>query len=392
MDSSFDSMNTTENVQPASSKVDLYTLSKLMNVVSLSELAKRNICKENKFGAAFHARSELKSKLYGQLTALDEMYGFHITGGLDYVNFTTVGRNPNGQHNLNAEFNIFPQTTKYNEKAKGSGLNQINLPMNKAAIIETYGTATLSSKQCAIFVMPLKSVAWDKEFFAHVEIDPKDGKTKKYSLEKIITNKMILWTQKPESIRKAATNFINEYMQGAKSGYLAIHWRFNEEEMRQKCQMNGKAANCKTILATPEGTGQLAEKVGENLAMYLVTMAQLLPQNGKLPIYIAGPKTAIPFIEGIKSYFTKNKMGNMILSQTNLQKFVDFKFGSSCPRHKFLKQQYDFISQIEQELCMRSKIFYESDGSSWSVEVKYGRLVRGPTKDDMKTRLLIDPQ
>ena len=62
--------------------------------------------------------------------------------------------------------------------------------------------------------------------------------------------------------------------------------------------------------------------------------------------------------------------------------FVRRKFYDSCDRDKFEKQVHDYVSQLEQEICLYSSIFLNSQASTWSSSIVQERMVRKLGKYD----------
>ena len=62
--------------------------------------------------------------------------------------------------------------------------------------------------------------------------------------------------------------------------------------------------------------------------------------------------------------------------------FIQQQFGN-CPEEIFSDQIHDFISQVEQEICSRSKLFMYSPGSSWSKIVRIERSIGGIDGGDL---------
>jgi len=70
-----------------------------------------------------------------------------------------------------------------------------------------------------------------------------------------------------------------------------------------------------------------------------------------------------------------------VFFQKDLDKLLSEKF-SSCEKTEYISQIHEFKSQVEQELCLKSTIFMESDGSTWSSAINKERFVRGISEFD----------
>ena len=151
--------NLTVNIQNINQKIDVFILSKFINVITLSELAKKekNNCK-SRMDIALFARKFSENtgsqhnhhglNLYRQLQAYDAMYGYKITN--KNKNFKDFLENPDL-----ADLQIFPDTAITDENSEihedlgnnlkfdhKSGAHSIFLKNNNASIQEAYAQWT----------------------------------------------------------------------------------------------------------------------------------------------------------------------------------------------------------------------------------------------------------
>jgi len=80
-------------------------------------------------------------------------------------------------------------------------------------------------------------------------------------------------------------------------------------------------------------------------------------------------------------YFKSHDMIKLVYRK-DLEAFIQKKFEKSCNKDVYFDQLHDYISQVEQEICMLARIFYHSEGSSWSLAISNERLARKKTVDD----------
>ena len=178
-----------------------------------------------------------------------------------------------------------------------------------------------------------------------------------------------------------------------------MHWRYDIDDFGHHCRRdlvdiarggykNDKRERgvCKLLLNGHfNGT-----RIGENMKKWLESRNDTRIQNVNgpdidqgaatsnhfKPIYIAAPMKEKNFVSEIKNYFSSKNLGKIIFG-SDLTNFIENKFKNSCSPEKFDDQIHDFISQAEQEICLKSKIFIESVGSSWSMGVRHERIVHG---------------
>ena len=92
-------------------------------------------------------------------------------------------------------------------------------------------------------------------------------------------------------------------------------------------------------------------------------------------IFIAAPQNEENFCNEIKAYFKEKEIAE-VYHQHDLWAFIKQKF-HKCDERIFNHQIHDFMSQVEMELCFRSKVFAGSEVSGWSAGVGHERRVRG---------------
>lgn len=192
---------------------------------------------------------------------------------------------------------------------------------------------------------------------------------------------MLLHTVKPRSIRKIATEVINSLF--GNSPFIALHWRYDIGDFGHHCMRdinNGKSRGVCSLLLGGKFNGT---RVAENLNEWMQKTYTLEKVN---QIYVAAPLKEAAFVEDIKTYFESRNLGQ-VRYQKDMQEYIAKKF-TTCPEDKYLDQIHDFVSQTEQEICLRSRTFIESDGSMWSLSVRQERIIRNiHFKNDIKNRI-----
>jgi len=127
--SNVESFPFTKNIQHANEKFDIYALSKFINVITMAELADRNLCVKKPLDIAYHARTPGKdtagSQFWSQLKAYEKMYGFEITKNLtneEYLKPENL--------KLNAKFEFIPSMSKDTVKSGHNKIRMIHATLN----------------------------------------------------------------------------------------------------------------------------------------------------------------------------------------------------------------------------------------------------------------------
>ena len=375
------------NIRQASEKVDLYELSKFINFVTMDQLSDKGICK-GQFDVAYYARFEFGKVFYKRLNTYDDIYGFHITNGRSYNDFIDDPKL--------AKINVFPDmardTYKYGNKIKGSKREKsdIYLAMSHKAVQSAYGDTkdyTTSDKQCSIYVCTSKNVVWGKQFLN----PPRQAVLSDEELAgKKLAQEMMEATPRPKAVRLMANNFLAKNLENEGTAkFVVLHWRFTFKEIFDRTCMTGwKGAGdidlskdkCCEILHK-ETADVIATHIGERMATWLFTVNKKMKVDH---LYIATPnhEDSARIIKSIKEHEHVKSQEIKVYTSDDLIEQMEEQF-SECDSETFKEHKWDFVSQVEMELALRSYIFIETENSSWSMAIKLERAVKKITHHDM---------
>jgi len=259
--------------------------------------------------------------------------------------------------------------------------------MDRKSINKAYGDDNpsgykTSDKQCAMYVMPYRNVDWVHSLLWRKK--PFEYKNEAQKISKL----MLQSTLRPQAVRDTVKDYVNKIFND--QPYVSMHWRYNLEDFGKHCSREGEPeanfGNRESICAALLGGHIDADIIAQRLANWI----QGLEVSGSPPIkhvYIAAPLTEKSFITKIQKHFQKKDIGQVFF-QDSLKTFLDKKF-SSCDSKTYNNQINDFMSQVEQEICLRSKVFIQSEGSSWTLGLMHERYVRGVDEDDFSNTHLI---
>ena len=372
--------NNKDNLINIADKVDLSMLSKFINIVTMEELSRNNICKSgsilsNKlFDTAYFARSPkaISQEAFKRLQLYDQMYGFNITQKQNFYNFQN---NPKI-----AKTQILPNSvteTGQNELIElgepGAGENEIKLAMNDFSIKAAYGNTWQGNTfngQCSIYINPFKSIKWVESLT-----------TMPINFDEILAQKIMHHTMRPQAVRDIATEFLETRLRG--QPFIAMHFKYDEQDIFESCKILFTQVNpdaeidplCKKAIS---GKLLKAKEVTQNIKKWL----KLRKLRKIKYFYIATPQNP-PKLEGfVKSLKRSFAEGGLFSPRTgsvfhspDLEDMIWKKFyvGKRCNKDIYYNQIFEFVSQVEQEICSRSVSFIFSPSSAWSNAVNFER-------------------
>ena len=362
------------NLQHPTQRLDMYSLSKYIPIVTMGELKKEGFCK-NGLDLALYARNPIGRLPYQQLDAYDAMYRLDLLHQLDPYQLSMT-------HPQVAKKQIFPEDVVINKKyladnkyVDGLGKDnstQLFLKMNNDSIQAAYGNNGMfedgtSEDECAIYLQPFRNVQWGEYQYKKTLFD---------TPEQDLIREMILATQKPLAIRVVADELLESAFEN--KPYAAIHWRYDIEDFGAHCSVYSKKKN-ENRERSSFNFDSICEKLanGFDYAQISDSIAAWMLRMNPTPeiLYIATTKHLAEFAEKIKQYLEKKGIAR-VFYQNVLESKLNAHFGTSCPGERFKGQIHDFISQLEMEICMRSEAFASSEGSSWSINVQRDRFYR----------------
>ena len=95
---------------------------------------------------------------------------------------------------------------------------------------------------------------------------------------------------------------------------------------------------------------------------------EVLTKQTTKTLYIAAPKEDRQYIETVKGNISAV---HTVYTGTQLESFIKDMY-EDCD--SIMDNFHDIFSLVEQEMCFRSKTFYASVGSSWSLNIELERI------------------
>lgn len=233
--------------------------------------------------------------------------------------------------------------------------------------MRAYGPDKTGDGDCAMWIMPFRNLYWARAVLG------KYGHTRK-----TLAKKMVVATPRPKSIRETAIGFRKTLMKGR--DYVAIHWRYDKNDFGSHCRKAvgpGNKKACEHILKNGFDPQLIGAKIVEFIKKKNIKASA---------IFIAAPPKETPFIKSLSDFLVNHDIH--VFFQEHLRSYVEQQF-SECKRSRYFNQLHDFISQLEQEICMTSKLFMPSDGSSWSAAITMERLARDQSHSDIANSIFL---
>lgn len=184
-DNSYNHDDYSKNLQNINEKVDLYVLSKFINIITMQDLADLGYCVNQAFTTAYYARYDVGGQTYNQLLHVKDKYHFDIL-----QNPPKEGSESDAyRHPKLANIEIYPDMVNGTNNRVG-GYNrqtsQVYITMDNQAVQDAYGTnagdgskfnaktgqgrytftpdklSRVYEGQCSIYVQPFRNFDWAK--------------------------------------------------------------------------------------------------------------------------------------------------------------------------------------------------------------------------------------
>ena len=198
----------------------------------------------------------------------------------------------------------------------------------------------------------------------------------KHTVENKLAIEMVKSTRRPKSVQIIAKKFRENFLS---KKYIAVHWRYEERDFGSHCTKKIQKGNEKPCQYILSNKGFNITKI--QLGFQAITKRQNLTDSS---IYFAAPPGAQVFVEKLKVQL--ENVGLHGVYQKKLRDFVKKEF-EDCDEKLYKNEIHDFLSQVEQEICMTSWIFIPSTGSSWSNAIELERRVFELGKIDIPNSL-----
>lgn len=371
-DPSFNSFTYRKNCQRGVEKIDVEKLATWIPVMTFEEYAKR--CHAG-IDMAMYARSEIPHGTFINLHAYEQMLNISI-----YHNQTDeeLGKN----FNIGTKYNILPKKDFTNEfkvmrSPYGVMYQQLYLNMKEHGINAAYGETKYPNAPCAFWVLPFRNLYWNRAIL-YGQGDKNAGE---------LAKEMVVHTSRPPHISEFARKFAQRVMHGMP--YIAMHWRYDKKDFGVHCgreQVPGNALACKYLKSVKWDSETIAVRIVD----WMKRLRSENPKAYKIKFfYLAVPPKEKKFLKVFKQYM-ENDLGLKIYSAEDVVPLIEDQF-DKCPLGTFENQIHDFISQLEQEICMLSTVFFPSDGSSWSQVIQADRMARSTHENDIENRIFFEP-
>ena len=399
------------NSYPASWRLDIDELRKFVNVITFEEyFSKENCGSEDKLDLAIFARSRFGPE------AMTHLYAYETSRK---INITHTDEITNLSHNL-AKITILPSDVKKmigKKNVRGVSFknqphagDEVEFIPTKKIINEIYGPKAINTDgKCAMWLFPFRNMKFEKK------LSPGEQKGDNKYGEQYLTSRMMTATLRAPAVRRAAEEFIVRSF--GKLPFYSMHWRYDEKDFLSHCKKSISAGNvlaCSFLLSENmndnlfkariisrkmyewmnESYENEVREANKKNALNARKAAQMLDGGGETyeyknitvprikALYVSSPRQDLGFIKELTRCLgmlsESDLTGSLkVFNQEHLLEFLQRKFRKSCTVEEFNQQSHEFISQVEQEICMKSTVFIESEGSSWSGQVERERYVRG---------------
>ena len=361
------------NTQPGWTKIDVEKLAKFVPVISYEKFVRK--C--HNFDHAYFARRYIPGGLFEQMRAYEFLAENELGKNSDFLLKNQSIENFNKFPEIARDI-VFPRNDGYNrvysEKVKNVVNEQLYLPMKKVGVDMAYGRRH-NEGRCAVWLSPFRNMYWNRALL----FNQGDGGAKELAAD------MVNHVTRPKSVKFFSEQFINEYFSPNSSEnsyenrYVSLHWRYDKNDYGTHCIRKihpGNKESCEFLIGHNFQPAPIAEKL-ENYFR--------INHSGLKYLFVAAPpKEAV--LLGILSEKLA-EFGLKVIYSKGLTEFAEKVFRkANCDDYE--NQIHDFLSQLEQEICMRSWLFMPSDGSSWSATVTSDRTARGISSRDIENRVV----
>ncbi|CAK8679898.1 unnamed protein product [Clavelina lepadiformis] len=165
----------------------------------------------------------------------------------------------------------------------------------------------------------------------------------------------------PPCVTAAAENYVNAIIGNRE--YVALHWRYNEEDWFKPCQRPERKPVCEALKKiTPQ---DVAHAIVNNLP----PLQNNVKLRGPLPVYIAAPPSLKAFKLEIFSHVERLNPSLEAVS-VDLEEYFKKTGLVQCWQKSDWVSHDDVISLIEMEIVRMSSYFFYSIRSSWSANIR----------------------
>ncbi|XP_039257115.2 uncharacterized protein LOC120333804 [Styela clava] len=260
-------------------------------------------------------------------------------------------------------------------------------PADKQVELEDVPTAYKTNDKCALYWFPFREFHIDFPYQdALTTTKVKDLQNINQQKASIIHGDILKYLQPPEPVQVWADEFRK---QALPRDYIALHWRFDEEDFFDYLCKEGLGRNefCEGV--------RRAHNASAIATSILRRTYDIKKEVGKTTtsLYFATPPTIKTLVDDIKTILNNNNLVRNILQNLKIFEEVQPPIVISVKDLKsFLQQRHsgcdmtdprqlpDTISQIEMKLCEESSSFLWSRQSTWSKNVLVQRyLSKGRT-------------
>ena len=158
---------------------------------------------------------------------------------------------------------------------------------------------------------------------------------------------VVNYVQRPKFMKSLVDDFVQEQLFGG--DFIAVHYRFDEVDFLARCNNNDEVSNCQKVLEMKSNLTEAAETFLDFLEIKRAKNIQLKA------VYLASPPQEVKIHneikDALKRRFTKNEV--LFFDAENIAPY--YTRLENTPKHLF----GDIMSSLEQEICMRSRIFLE---------------------------------
>ena len=247
-----------------------------------------------------------------------------------------------------------------------------------ADLISVFGNKYLHHDTCAVLQASSRNILW------HLDLN-KNSKNSEF-IKEIITS-----VTRPEVVVSIAEEFLNHQMKGRQ--FFAVHWKYDVAEFSYHCKEKFKKLTIEQRIAWKDHIckgvmeGNLNPEVVADHLIEFVKDKQNHADGYKI-LYIVAPPSDKDFLIKIGKSL-KKKANVKVVHEKHLERFVEDRFKACMGTATWKDQIFDFYSQLEQEICLRSKLFIGSSQSSWTKTVHYERVARGVSGNDLSQNLFL---
>lgn len=160
---------------------------------------------------------------------------------------------------------------------------------------------------------------------------------------------VVNYVQRPKFMKSLVDDFVNEQLFGG--DFIAVHYRFDERDFLSRCNKSNKndVSNCQDVLEMKSNLTEAAETFLDFLDSKRAMNIQLKA------VYLASPPQEVEINRAMKKALKRRYENNEVLLLDAENIALYYARLANIPKDLF----GDIMSSLEQEVCMRSRIFLE---------------------------------